>query len=358
MKPEKGDLATVMVVDDTPENIDVLVGILRDDYRLKVARSGAQALNVVRNRPPDLILLDVMMPEMDGYEVCRRLKADATTRHIPVIFVTAKSDVVDEVQGLGLGAVDYISKPVSPPLVRARVATQLALYDTSRELERRVMERTAQLHETRLKIIQRLGRAAEYKDNETGMHVIRMSHYSRILGLAAGMSERDAEVLMNAAPMHDIGKIGIPDHILQKSSQLDADEWAVMKRHTTIGAEIIGTDDSELLKMARTIALTHHERWDGSGYPHGMAGDEIPRVGRIVAIADVFAALTSRRPYKDAWSIEDAVAAMRADSGTHFDPHLLDLFLAELDRLLEIRAAFTDELNPEAAVVGTPATHG
>ena len=358
MKPEKGDLATVMVVDDTPENIDVLVGILRDDYRLKVARSGAQALNVVRNRPPDLILLDVMMPEMDGYEVCRRLKADATTRHIPVIFVTAKSDVVDEVQGLGLGAVDYISKPVSPPLVRARVATQLALYDTSRELERRVMERTAQLHETRLKIIQRLGRAAEYKDNETGMHVIRMSHYSRILGLAAGMSERDAEVLMNAAPMHDIGKIGIPDHILQKSSQLDADEWAVMKRHTTIGAEIIGTDDSELLKMARTIALTHHERWDGSGYPHRMAGDEIPRVGRIVAIADVFAALTSRRPYKDAWSIEDAVAAMRADSGTHFDPHLLDLFLAELDRLLEIRAAFTDELNPEAAVVGTPATHG
>jgi len=358
LKPEKGDLATVMVVDDTPENIDVLVGILRDDYRLKVARSGAQALNVVRNRPPDLILLDVMMPEMDGYEVCRRLKADATTRHIPVIFVTAKSDVVDEVQGLGLGAVDYISKPVSPPLVRARVATHLALYDTNRELERRVMERTAQLHETRLKIIQRLGRAAEYKDNETGLHVIRMSHYSRILGLAAGMSERDAEVLMNAAPMHDIGKIGIPDHILQKSSQLDADEWEVMKRHTTIGAEIIGMDDSELLKMARTIALTHHERWDGTGYPHGMAGDEIPRVGRIVAIADVFDALTSRRPYKDAWSIEDATAAMRADSGTHFDPHLLDLFLAELDRLLEIRAAFTDELNPEAAVVGTPATHG
>lgn len=355
MKQEE-DRATILVVDDTPENIDVLVGILRDDHRLKVARSGAQALKIVRAQPPDLILLDVMMPEIDGYEVCRQLKADATTRHVPVIFVTAKIDLADELRGLELGAVDYITKPVSPPVVKARVRTHLALYDQNRELERRVMERTAQLHETRLKIIQRLGRAAEYKDNETGMHVIRMSHYSRILGLAAGMSEHEADLLMNAAPMHDIGKIGIPDRILQKAGDLDDAEWNVMQKHTRIGAEILGADDSTLLQMARTIALTHHEKWDGSGYPQGLSGEEIPRVARIVAIADVFDALTSKRPYKGAWSVEDAVDALRAGAGTHFDPALVELFLQCMEPVLEIKATFTDELDPTAEVVGSVST--
>jgi putative two-component system response regulator len=349
------DRATILVVDDTPENIDVLVGILREDYRLKVARGGEQALRIVRTQPPDLILLDVMMPEIDGYEVCRQLKADATTRHVPVVFVTAKIDLADELRGLELGAVDYITKPVSPPVVKARVRTHLALYDQNRELERRVMERTAQLHETRMKIIQRLGRAAEYKDNETGMHVIRMSHYSRILGLAAGMSEHEADLLMNAAPMHDIGKIGIPDRILQKAGDLDENEWTIMQRHALIGAEILGNDDSALLQMARTIALTHHEKWDGSGYPQGLVGEEIPRVARIVAIADVFDALTSERPYKSAWSIEDATDALRAGAGTHFDPLLVELFLEQMDRLLEIRATFTDDLDPSAEVVGSRA---
>jgi putative two-component system response regulator len=344
----RGERPSVLVVDDTPENIDVLVGILRDDYKLKVARSGKQALRIIHTQPPDLILLDLMMPEMDGYEVCRRLKDDATTRHIPVIFVTARLDADAELAGLEMGAVDYITKPVSAPIVRARVRTHLALYDQNRELEHQVRIRTAQIHETRQKIIERLGRAAEYKDTDTGLHVIRMSHYARIMGLAVGMSEYDADLLLNAAPMHDIGKIGIPDRILQKRARLDAGEWKEMKTHAEIGAEIIGDDPSDLLQMARTIALTHHERWDGSGYPRGFSGEQIPRVSRIVAIADVFDALTSRRPYKEAWTVEEAVKAIRNGSGTQFDPRLVEVFVQNLPQMLEIRERFSDEKNWQA----------
>lgn len=346
-QPKDPDRATILVVDDTPENIDVLVGILGEDYQVRAARGGEQALKLVHKAPPDLILLDIMMPEVDGFEVCRRLKEDFTTRHIPIIFVTAKIELKDELAGLNLGAVDYITKPVSPPIVRARVRTHLALYDQNRELERQVRARTAELHETRLKIIQRLGRAAEYKDNETGTHVIRMSHYSKILGLAAGMSEAEAETLMNAAPMHDIGKIGIPDHILRKRGRLDDDEWEVMRTHPEIGGEIIGDDDSELLAMAKAIALTHHEKWNGSGYPLGLVGEQIPRVSRIVAIADVFDALTSPRPYKRAWSIEDASAMLREGAGVHFDPQLVTLFLDHLPEVLEIKKRFAEPGSPD-----------
>ena len=186
-------------------------------------------------------------------------------------------------------------------------------------------------------MIQTLGQAAEYKDNETGMHVIRMSYYARQLALAAGYSAGRAEDLLNAAPMHDVGKIGIPDAILQKPGKLDADEWNVMRRHAEIGAAIIGEHAGGLLKMARTIALTHHEKWDGSGYPHGLKGEEIPHEGRIVAIADVFDALTSERPYKPAWTVSDAIATMQRDSGTHFDPDLLALFVEHLPAMLEIK---------------------
>ncbi|MCC5886590.1 MAG: two-component system response regulator [Gammaproteobacteria bacterium] len=346
-QPKEPDRATILVVDDTPENIDVLVGILGEDYQVRAARGGEQALKLVRKAPPDLILLDIMMPEVDGFEVCRRLKEDYTTRHIPIIFVTAKIEMKDELAGLDLGAVDYITKPVSPPIVRARVRTHLALYDQNRELERQVRARTAELHETRLKIIQRLGRAAEYKDNETGTHVIRMSHYSRILGLAAGMSEAEADTLMNAAPMHDIGKIGIPDHILRKRGRLDDDEWQIMRTHPEIGGEIIGDDESELLAMARVIALTHHEKWNGSGYPLGLSGEQIPRVSRIIAIADVFDALTSPRPYKQAWSIEDALAMLQEGAGVHFDPQLVTLFLEHLPEVLEIKERFAEPSHPD-----------
>jgi len=333
---------TILVVDDTPENIDVLVGTLKDDYHVKAAINGEMALKIIHATPPDIILLDIMMPGIDGYEVCRRLKADYTTRHIPVIFITAKIGVQDELMGLELGAVDYITKPISPPIVRARVKTHLALYDQNRELDEKVHLKTQQLHETRLQIIQRLGRAAEYKDNETGMHVIRMSHYSRILGLAAGMSEAEADLLMNAAPMHDIGKIGIPDHILKKPGKLDEAEFEIMKTHTTIGGEIIGDDPSELLQLAKVVALTHHEKWNGFGYPNGLAEDDIPRVGRIVAITDVFDALTSERPYKKAWTVEDAVDLLRTGAGEHFDPQLIPLFIKALPDILEVKTKYAE----------------
>lgn len=233
------------------------------------------------------------------------------TRQIPVIFVTAMIASDDELRGLELGAVDYITKPISPPIVKARLKTHLALSDQNQELELKVQQRTRQLDATRLQIIQRLGRAAEYKDNETGLHVIRMSLFAYELAKAAGMSEADACLLKDAAPMHDIGKIGIPDDILKKKGHLDEAEMAIMRKHCEIGAEIIGDDDSELLQLAKTVAMTHHEKWDGSGYPLGLTAENIPSVGRIVAIADVFDALTSERPYKHAWSVEDAMAYMQ-----------------------------------------------
>lgn len=259
---------TILVVDDTPENIDVLRGILSDDYRVKAAINGEKALKIAFASPPDLILLDIMMPKMNGYEVCQKLKQNPRTKRIPVIFVTAMGEIEDETRGFELGAVDYITKPVSPPIVRARVQSQLALYDQNRVLEDKVRQRTAELNDSRLEIIRRLGRAAEFKDNETGMHVIRMSHYSYIIGKAMGMDDTEADLLLNAAPMHDVGKIGIPDRILLKPGELNDDEWNMMLQHPQFGASIIGDHDNELLSMALTVALTHHERWSGEGYPN------------------------------------------------------------------------------------------
>ncbi len=314
---------TLLVVDDVPENITTLAGMLRDQYRVVFATKGADALEMVRRETIDLILLDVMMPDMDGHEVCRRLKANLATRHIPVIFVTALGEASDEARGLQLGAVDYLPKPCHPAIVRLRVQMHLERRNQSLALERMVRERTAELAETRVEIVRRLGRAAEYRDNETGMHVIRMSHTSQLLALAAGASAGEAELLLNAAPMHDIGKIGIPDRILTKPGPLDPDEWKIMQTHAAIGAEIIGEHGSDLLRLARTVALTHHEKWDGSGYPAGLAGEAIPLEGRIVAIADVFDALTSERPYKRAWSAADAFAHMTGQAGIAFDPELI-----------------------------------
>lgn len=337
--------AKILVVDDTPANIDVLRSVLREDYQVQVATGGERALAIARSTPPpDLVLLDIMMPVMDGYEVCRLLKADYRTRHIPVIFVTAMGEVEDEARGFEVGGVDYITKPISPPIVLARVRAQLALYDQSRALGAMVRERTAQLNATRLQIIQILGRAAEFKDEDTGLHVVRMSHYSRILSRAIGMNEDDAEVVFNAAAMHDVGKIGIPDRILQKPDRLESAEWDTMKQHPEIGARIIGrvAEESSLLALACTIAMTHHEKWDGSGYPGGLKGEEIPIEGRIVALADVFDALTSVRPYKRAWSVEDALALIREQSGRHFDPDLVVAIDDVLPEFLEVQRRFTE----------------
>ena len=334
----------ILIVDDTPENIDILSDILTHDYRIRVANSGERALKIIySDEPPDLILLDIMMPGLSGLEICRRLKANPDRRHIPIIFVTAMSSVEDERRGLEMGAVDYITKPISPPIVKARVRTHLALYDQARELERMVLQRTEELVNTRQQIIRRLGRAAEFKDNETGNHVLRMSHYARLIALAHGLGELASEIIFHTAPMHDIGKIGIPDAILLKPGPLDADEWKVMHQHPMMGAEIIGKHDNELLESARVIALTHHEKWDGSGYPQGLKGEDIPLEGRIVAIADVFDALVSVRPYKTAFPLDIALQMMEGQIGRHFDPALMKAFNASLPEILQIREIYADE---------------
>lgn len=336
---------TVLVVDDAPENIDVLSGILRPRYRVKAATSGERALKIANGgSPPDLVLLDIIMPGMDGYAVCEALQGNFRTHRIPVIFVTAMGEVDDERRGFDVGAVDYITKPVSAPLVEARVRTHLALYDQERLLADLVEKRTAQLRESRLQIIQTLGRAAEYKDEDTGLHVVRMSHYSRLIAQAHGFSDDEAELLLNAAPMHDVGKIGIPDRILQKPGKLNDDEWSVMRQHCVIGGEIIGehADGIPLLEMARLVAVSHHEKWNGSGYPHGLAGEDIPLVGRIVALGDVFDALTSARPYKQAWPVERAIEIIRTEAGSHFDPDVVASFEKMLPEILEIKERYSE----------------
>jgi len=334
----------VLIVDDTSTNIEVLRGILKDDYKIKVAINGDKALTIAYTSPPDLILLDIMMPGMDGYQVCKVLKENISTAKIPVIFVTAKGEVSDESKGFELGAVDYITKPISPSIVLARVRTHLALYNETRLLNNLVKERTDVINQTRLKIIHRLGRAAEFKDNETGLHVIRMSLYSKIIALASGMPEDEADILLNAAPMHDIGKIGIPDKVLLKPGKLDSEEWRIMQQHSKIGAEILGAPEpnSYLLNMAYDIALTHHEKWDGSGYPNGLKAEEISIHARIVMIADVFDALTSSRPYKDAWPVEKAVSVIEADAGSHFDPSLVAVFKRVLPEILAIKDRYCE----------------
>ncbi|MFS1703816.1 two-component system response regulator [Alteromonas sp. AMM-1] len=322
---------TLLLVDDEPANLRVLKHVLGEKYSLVYAKNGVEALRVAQTQLPDLILLDIMMPGMTGFEVCKELKRELITRAIPVIFVTALSDEQDEAEGFAVGGVDYITKPISPAVVQARVNTHLSLVQAD-ELKR-----------TRLQVVQRLGRASEYKDNETGMHVLRMSHYSKVLALAYGFSEQQAETLLHAAPMHDIGKIGIPDHIMLKPGKLTEEEFEVMKTHPQIGAEILGEADSDLLRIAKSVALTHHEKWDGSGYPNGLKAEDIPIEGRIVAIADVFDALTSKRPYKEAWSVEKTMDLIKRESGVHFEPKLVELLEANLPAILEIKERWKEE---------------
>jgi putative two-component system response regulator len=341
---------TILIVDDEPTNIDVLKSVLKSHYALKVANNGRLALRLAASaNPPDLILLDVVMPEMDGYEVCRLLKRDETTRDIPVVFVTARSEVEEETLGFSLGAEDYITKPVSAPVVLARVATHLSLHDRSRLLEELVRQRTTllekktlELEETRMQILRRLGRAGEYRDNETGMHVFRLSRYVELLGQRIGLLPSEVEAISHASLMHDIGKIGIPDHILLKPGPLDADEFAIVKQHCQIGANIIGFHESTLLRLCRTVALTHHERWNGGGYPFGIAGADIPLAGRMTAVADIFDALTSKRPYKPAWEFEAALQAIRDEAGRALDPSLVAAFLELRPMLRETMAMYSD----------------
>ena len=322
----------ILVIDDEPSNLKVLKKVLENDYRLSFSISAMEALEILETEVFDLILSDVMMPEMDGFELCKQLNQNSRTHNIPVIFVTALNDSIDEAKGLELGAVDYIVKPIVPAVVKARVKTHLSLIHAEKLLD------------SHLDLLQRLGRAAEYKDNETGLHVKRMSHYCKIIAMAYGMSEDDAELLRHAAKMHDIGKIGIPDNILLKPGKLTDDEFDVMKLHVNIGAEILSDPQSRLIEMCRLVTLTHHEKWNGSGYPNGLVGDQIPIEGRIVAIADVFDALTSVRPYKHAWEIEEALEYIEANAGSHFDPALPNLLRQELPKILEIKEKLKDAI--------------
>lgn len=321
----------LLIVDDEPMNLRVLRQILQNNYRLSFARSGQAALDLIAQEQPDMILLDIMMPEMTGLEVCKKLKAEPAYAHIPVIFVTALQDSVDEAHGFEIGAVDYIVKPVVPSTVLARVKTHISLV------------RAEELHETHIDLIQRLGRAAEYKDNETGLHVQRMSHYAKIIAMAYGFDEAAADELMMAAPMHDIGKIGIADSILLKPGKLTDEEFDDMKTHTLIGAEILANSHSKLIQLAHSVALSHHEKWDGSGYPRGLKGEEIPIEGRIVAIADIFDALTSERPYKNAWTVEEALDFIKSQSGKHIDPALPPLLEQKLPEILAIKAQLSEQ---------------
>ncbi len=343
--------ATILVVDDEPINVSLLKGILAAEGHVDVVATSdpREVEGLYRQHQIDLVLLDINMPHMDGFEVMARLKAEHGDSLAPVLILTAQAAQEFRVKALQGGARDYVTKPFDRFELTMRVRNLLemrlahkCLQQQNQQLEERVLERTLQLQDSRLQVVRRLGRAAEYRDNETGMHILRMSKVSALLGGAMGLEKTRCELLLNASPMHDIGKIGIPDHILLKPGKLDADEWKIMQSHARIGADILSGDDSEMMSMASEIALTHHEKWNGSGYPNGFSGEQIPLVGRIVAVADVFDALTSVRPYKHAWPVEEAVAYMQKEAGYHFQPHLIELFMENLPEIININTEYAE----------------
>ncbi len=328
---------TILIVDDEPNNLKVLQHILKQSYELVFATDGEKALRAAEKHAPNLILLDIMMPKMDGYEVCRHLKANPATAKIPIIFVTGLSAEEDESKGFAVGGVDYITKPVSAPVVKARVKTHLALHDQQMTCEATVHHRTEELEESHRAAIYMLGEAGHYNDSDTGTHIWRMAAYAAAIARAAGWPVEQARMLEMAAPMHDTGKIGIPDAILKKPAKLNSEEWVIMKTHTSIGHSILSQSEAPLFKMAADIALAHHEKWNGTGYPNGQEAERIPECARIVAIADIFDALTMRRPYKKAWSTEASLAEIKKSSTTHLDPHLVALFLSIEEEILGIK---------------------
>ena len=360
-RPER---PTVLVVDDTPDNLVLMSGLLKDEYRVKVANSGERALKIaISDSPPDLILLDIMMPEMDGYEVCKRLKAYPQTRTIPVIFLTAMTEVADETKGLSLGAVDYITKPISPPIVMARVRTHLALkaaadflHDKNAFLKAEVEKQTRMVEAIQDVTILALASLAETRDNETGNHIRRTQHYVRALAeqlrehprFRDGLDDEVIQTLYKSAPLHDIGKVGIPDAILLKPAKLTPEEFEIMKTHTTLGRDAILAAEKVIgaghtfLELAREIAYGHQEKWDGSGYPQGISGEAIPVSARLMAIADVYDALISPRVYKKAFSHEQAMKIIIQGKGKHFDPVMVEAFVEIAHEFRSIAEVYTD----------------
>ncbi|MEJ1417825.1 MAG: response regulator [Candidatus Sedimenticola sp. (ex Thyasira tokunagai)] len=335
----------LLIVDDKQANVTLLERMLAaDGYHSVISTTDSRdACDLFLGFEPDLMILDLRMPHLDGFEVMERLKKSHQGDYLPVLVLTAQADKKTRLRALAAGAKDFIAKPLDRTEALVRIGNMLEVnllhrraLDTNKILEQRVWERTRELRETQLEIIRRLGRAAEYKDKETGDHIIRMSRISQVLGRATGMSRDESELLLHASPMHDIGKIGIPDSILLKQGPLDDAEWELMKSHATIGYKMLDGHTSPIMESAKIIAYTHHEQWNGSGYPQGLKGDEIPLPGQICALADVFDALTSSRPYKPAWSINDAVATIEQQRGIHFSPELVDYFHANLSEIVEV----------------------
>jgi putative two-component system response regulator len=355
---------SVLIVDDTPENLALMNELLKDVYRTRVSSNGEHALKIAATHPlPDLILLDIMMPGIDGYEVCRRLKADPVTAAIPVIFLTIRADIEDEQRGFEAGCVDYITKPVSPPILLARVKTHLALKsvqdflkDQNAFLEAEVEHRARELQTIQDVTIMAMASLAETRDNETGNHIRRTQRYVRALAtrlqakakFTALLDDKTIDWLFKSAPLHDIGKVGVPDRILLKAGKLTPEEWEIMKTHTTVGRDAILTAErligapSSFLRFAREIAHYHHEKWDGSGYPERLSGNMIPVSARLMAVADVYDALISKRVYKPAYTHEVAIEFIRQGSGRHFDPEMVDAFLAISEEFLGIAQRFAD----------------
>lgn len=356
---------TLLAVDDTLANIDVVKGVLAQDYVVQAALSGKMALKIIAKKKPDLILLDIMMPEMDGYEVCRILKSQEHTKDIPIIFLTAKAQADDETKGLSLGAVDYITKPISPPILKERVKNHLILQASkdllahqNEILEERIIKRTSQLSELQDVAMVAMGALAESRDPETGNHIRRTQRYVKALAVEVAKHEpyRDfltPEVitsLYKSAPLHDIGKVGIRDSILLKPGKLTDEEYEEMKLHTAYGRDALAAAEKYMdcadnfLIFAKEIAYSHQEKWDGSGYPEGLAGLDIPLSARLMAIADVYDALISKRVYKPAFSHEKAVTIISEGSGSHFEPLLVDCFLAIVDEFKQIAQDFADKV--------------
>jgi len=342
----------ILIVDDKPLNVSLLEAILvGDGYRqVKSVTDPRQVKDLYLKWRFDLILLDIRMPHLSGFDVMAQLQEVVDNDYLPILVLTAQSDGDTRDQALALGAKDFVTKPFKRTEVLNRIRNILLvrnLYLRERwekeAVEAEVRRRTLELVDTQLAFIRQLGRAGEYRDNETGMHVVRMSKNCEALARALGQSEDYCEMLLHSSPMHDVGKIGVPDHILLKPGKFDPEEWEIMKTHVEIGAEILSTHPADIIQMAHTIVMTHHEKWDGSGYPNGLKGEDIPLEGRIAAVADVFDALTSVRPYKNAWEVEDAVKFIKDEAGSHFDPMIASAFIDILPEILNIRDQHTDD---------------
>ncbi|MBI5329115.1 MAG: response regulator [Betaproteobacteria bacterium] len=350
----------VVIVDDNPVNLKLMENLVRKtgECAPQVFQDSSQGLDWCLNNVPDLVIVDYMMPPPDGIEFIRRFRAHPLNADIPVLMITADHEKETRYTALESGANDFLNKPIDVAEFRARLRNMLALRrsqkalaDRAAWLAEKVAEATEEILEREREMIVRLSRAAEFRDPETGAHIQRMANYSLLTAQAMGLSREEQEDLLRAAPMHDVGKIAIPDHILLKPGRLDEAELAVMRTHAAKGHEILQGSKSALLDIAALIALTHHEKWDGSGYPAGLRGTDIPVMGRIVAVADVFDALTTERPYKKAWEVERAVEFLRDGAGSHFDPACVDAFLSRLDEALRIRDRFQDAA-PHAAHLG------